>query len=147
MQLQQLLEGEQWVEVEVPASVQAIADRLLARCAALSQGGGGGGGSSSPSSSSAPAAVATRGEGVARDGQNASDKEAAGTPSSASAAAALSSSVAASAAQLHILGRRFPVVTSSLILLKLLDEYLLLQVGGRGYGLLQVQLLQVSYFR
>ena len=118
MQLQQLLEGEQWVAVEVPASVQAIADRLLARCASLSQGG------ISPSSS-APAVASTRGEGRAADGQNAADGEAAGASSSAAASVA-------SAAQLHLLGRRFPVVTSSLILLKLLDEYLLLQVGGRG---------------
>ncbi len=32
MQLQHLLESEQWVVVEVPASFQQIVDRLVARC-------------------------------------------------------------------------------------------------------------------
>ncbi|GAX73142.1 hypothetical protein CEUSTIGMA_g595.t1 [Chlamydomonas eustigma] len=95
-QLQQLLEGEQWTAVEVPGSIQAIVDRLMARCTAKGDDGG-----------STPSAFEAAAGGSLKEIQGGEH--------------------AAASTQLHLLGRKFHVVTSSLILLKLLDEYMVLQ--------------------
>jgi hypothetical protein len=100
-QLQQLLEGEQWTAVEVPGSIQAIVNRLMVRCTAKGDDAG--------TALSAPEEVWSSNmesaKGETQEG-----------------------GLVTSSAQLQLLGRKFHVVTSSLILLKLLDEYMVLQV-------------------
>ena len=125
-QLHQLLEGEQWVAVDVPPSVQVIADRLMAKCVSAASSWAGGEANSPgttspmklPSSASAPYHPSSTH--AARPGGPTA------LPASVSVPATPPNGMASG--QLQLLGRRFPVVTSGLILLKLLDQYLELQV-------------------
>ena len=128
-QLHQLLEGEQWVAVEVPPSIQAIADRMVAKCAAANDYNS----SPTPSPTASPSKVVMTMP--LPTSSSVPHREDSGGASSngpprlpASDSAPLPPPVPSASAQLQLLGRGFPVVTSSLILLKLLDEYLVLQV-------------------
>ena len=113
--------------VEVPPSVQAIVDRMLARCAALSQGGVGAGIVSPTAARPGPSTVVSNGGSAGP--QDAHDDPGRSLPANAESIPRPSLPSVSSAAHLQLLGLgRFPVVTSSLTLLKLLDEYLVLQV-------------------
>ncbi|KIZ01614.1 hypothetical protein MNEG_6350 [Monoraphidium neglectum] len=102
MQLQHLLEGEQWTVVEVPASFQQIVDRLLSRCG--------------------EGAAMMLADGDAAVGPKSRDRDQA-APEAAGAAPAPAQAPAPQAALL-VNGRRFHLVNSALMLLKMVDDYM-----------------------
>mmetsp|Transcript_10458 Transcript_10458/g.22439 ORF Transcript_10458/g.22439 Transcript_10458/m.22439 type:complete len:1189 (-) Transcript_10458:119-3685(-) len=118
MQLQHLLEAEQWVTVEVPASFQDIVQKLLDRCSALAQG----------VMRPAPAPEAP-GQGAADGRHSPFQSFTAGSSQTGELGATTAAPSGAPAPRaptpvLQLLGKQFHIVNSSLIMLKLLQEYL-----------------------